>query len=80
MKTLITEVTLQVQNDSFIVFTDYKNGNTTYTGFTPYKDLDEAIFEAYKMVNVWNAEFMSTAKSFLLIDNIVRQKKTIKVN
>lgn len=80
MKTLITEVTLQVQEDSFVVWTDYKHNNTTYNGFTPYTNLEEAVSEAYRMVNVWNAEFMSTAKSFLLIDNVVRQKTSIRVN
>lgn len=68
MKTLIKEITLQVieEFNQFTVFTKYERNGNSYDGFTPYKTLEKAMFEAKNMANFWNADFMSTANGYTL--------------
>lgn len=69
MKTLITNVTLQINEvtKSQTVFTDYKIGQTEYDGFTPYKTLEEAIEAAKIMVKTENNQFISNVNGYDVI-------------
>lgn len=77
MKTLITNVTLQISgvSNSFTVFTDYQ-GNVKYDGFSVHEDLEEAEKEAVKQVNFWNVHFMSVVKGYNVIKFDAEGSKT----
>jgi hypothetical protein len=66
MKTLITDVTVQVSEDMrhFTVFVTYKRNNTEYFGFTPFDNVLDAIEYAEETTKMWDAEFMSVVTGY----------------
>ena len=66
MKTLITDVTVEVSEDmrTFTVYTTYQRKSTKYLGSTPFDNVINAIESAEKLSLMWNSEFMSVVTGY----------------
>jgi hypothetical protein len=66
MKTLITDVTVQVSEDmrTFTVYTTYQRESTKYLGSTTFDNVIDAIESAEKLSLMWNSEFMSVVTGY----------------
>jgi hypothetical protein len=80
MKTLITSVTLQVNENfnQFTVFTTQNFKGQIYDGFTPYKSLLEATEQAEKMTKIWDVNCMAITKGYELINFKLNGTKEVK--